>query len=231
MRKPSRLRRFVLRGTVTLCIVAWLATLGLGVASYWWRGQWDLSVHGERCLFVQLAQGHMTMFYAGRDDPPLLSAKHPTFRVWRGTRFGTRLLDVLLTPRGVDREIAEGVTDTWIGSLVVESPRLAEWKRFRLVELRRARCFVNNAVVGLAQKSATLGFFVHVARTPVTEVVVRMPLWPLLIVFGIAPMVAWGRRRVRIRAERRRRSNRCVACDYDLRGNVSGVCPECGKAI
>ncbi len=23
----------------------------------------------------------------------------------------------------------------------------------------------------------------------------------------------------------------CVNCGYDLRGNVSGVCPECGKAI
>jgi predicted RNA-binding Zn-ribbon protein involved in translation (DUF1610 family) len=23
----------------------------------------------------------------------------------------------------------------------------------------------------------------------------------------------------------------CVSCHYDLTGNVSGVCPECGKAI
>jgi hypothetical protein len=25
------------------------------------------------------------------------------------------------------------------------------------------------------------------------------------------------------------RAGRCTACDYDLTGNVSGVCPECGK--
>jgi len=29
----------------------------------------------------------------------------------------------------------------------------------------------------------------------------------------------------------RRRSNRCQKCGYDLRGNVSGVCPECGTTV
>ena len=37
-------------------------------------------------------------------------------------------------------------------------------------------------------------------------------------------------------AERRRREKRrlmglCVQCGYDLTGNVSGVCPECGRAL
>ena len=30
---------------------------------------------------------------------------------------------------------------------------------------------------------------------------------------------------------RRPRPRRCDACGYDLTGNESGVCPECGKAI
>ena len=29
----------------------------------------------------------------------------------------------------------------------------------------------------------------------------------------------------------RRRQNRCVACGYNLTGNVSGVCSECGESI
>ena len=29
-------------------------------------------------------------------------------------------------------------------------------------------------------------------------------------------------------AFRRQRLGRCVHCDYDLTGNVSGICPECG---
>ena len=31
--------------------------------------------------------------------------------------------------------------------------------------------------------------------------------------------------------ERKRRHGRCEACGYDLTGNVSGVCPECGTKI
>ena len=34
-----------------------------------------------------------------------------------------------------------------------------------------------------------------------------------------------------VRRDRQRRSDgRCVGCGYDLRGNVSGTCPECGRA-
>ena len=34
-----------------------------------------------------------------------------------------------------------------------------------------------------------------------------------------------------LRAKRRHQSGRCIKCAYDLTGNVSGVCPECGVAI
>ena len=40
----------------------------------------------------------------------------------------------------------------------------------------------------------------------------------------------------RLRARRRQEraawlQGRCVGCEYDLTGNQSGVCPECGRAI
>ena len=31
--------------------------------------------------------------------------------------------------------------------------------------------------------------------------------------------------------EYRAKNNRCVECGYDLAGNVSGICPECGSKI
>ena len=36
--------------------------------------------------------------------------------------------------------------------------------------------------------------------------------------------------RVRGRRTMRRAAGACLACGYSLRGNVSGVCPECGMA-
>ncbi len=34
-----------------------------------------------------------------------------------------------------------------------------------------------------------------------------------------------------VRRWRRRKRNLCVLCGYNLTGNTSGVCPECGKRI
>lgn len=44
---------------------------------------------------------------------------------------------------------------------------------------------------------------------------------------GVVPMVLHELRRRR--AERRRNTGRCMACGYDLTGNVTGACPKCGR--
>lgn len=49
------------------------------------------------------------------------------------------------------------------------------------------------------------------------------------VVFGICPTFAILRGPVRRRW--RRRHGRCTQCGYDLTGNVSGVCPECGRNV
>jgi hypothetical protein len=40
----------------------------------------------------------------------------------------------------------------------------------------------------------------------------------------------FARRRLAKRLDRLL-AGRCIGCGYDLTGNVSGVCPECGKPI
>jgi hypothetical protein len=49
---------------------------------------------------------------------------------------------------------------------------------------------------------------------------------------GVAADVLWDRPK-RLRRLRRKRSERgqCVECGYSLAGNVSGVCPECGRRV
>jgi hypothetical protein len=58
---------------------------------------------------------------------------------------------------------------------------------------------------------------------------VEMTLWLPLLVFLLFPVVAFIRGPVR--RWRRRKRGECVACGYDLTGNVSGICPECGAEI
>lgn len=56
--------------------------------------------------------------------------------------------------------------------------------------------------------------------------------WKYFLLFSIYPAVVLirGLSRHSLR-ERRRNDGLCMECGYNLTGNVSGVCPECGAAI
>jgi hypothetical protein len=57
----------------------------------------------------------------------------------------------------------------------------------------------------------------------------RWALLPASVLLGSAPVTAFIRGP--IRRYWRRRKGLCVKCGYDLTGNVSGVCPECGTEV
>jgi len=57
--------------------------------------------------------------------------------------------------------------------------------------------------------------------------VVVLPYWMVLSPLTILPVLRGGAVAI---ALRRKRAGRCQLCGYDLTGNVSGVCPECGAA-
>jgi hypothetical protein len=55
-----------------------------------------------------------------------------------------------------------------------------------------------------------------------------MPIWPLCVAVGIPAGVLW----LRSYSQKRSAGARaCRECGYDLTGNVSGRCPECGRRI
>lgn len=52
------------------------------------------------------------------------------------------------------------------------------------------------------------------------------------VLTGVTALVGLGLPLVtRRRKRRRRKRGLCVKCGYDLRGNESGVCPECGEKV
>jgi len=70
---------------------------------------------------------------------------------------------------------------------------------------------------------------------PTTGWRIRIPLVTITIVLWVLPVLAFARgplpRLIRLRADRRRARGLCINCGYDLTGNVSGVCPECGTPL
>ena len=75
----------------------------------------------------------------------------------------------------------------------------------------------------------------HVIEPPGMRLVIHavcLPLWFLMILFSTYPAIAFVRGPLRqYRRHRRRKCGLCIQCSYDLTGNVTGICPECGKEI
>ena len=58
---------------------------------------------------------------------------------------------------------------------------------------------------------------------------IDVPNWFVPVVLAAYPGFAFVRGPVR--RWRRRKRGLCLTCGYNLEGNVSGVCPECGDAV
>ena len=56
-----------------------------------------------------------------------------------------------------------------------------------------------------------------------------LPHWFIALFFATYPTIAFIRGPYR--RYRRRKNGLCLKCGYNLTGNVSGVCPECGEQI
>ena len=63
------------------------------------------------------------------------------------------------------------------------------------------------------------------ARSP-AALAVAIPAWTLPLLFATYPTMAFIRGP--LRRHRRRKRGLCLTCGYDLTGNVTGVCSECG---
>lgn len=98
----------------------------------------------------------------------------------------------------------------WLGGL------LAAWAERRT----RGRRFAEVALAAVVAGSAAWG-----VRRGTFTTVTGLTGWGTLAVMAL---VAAGAMRQLGRAARLRGHHRCHQCGYDLTGNVSGVCPECG---
>lgn len=70
------------------------------------------------------------------------------------------------------------------------------------------------------------GLFGYVNRP--NYIRIRIPYWPVVVVLSILPLSGLIGEFLR---QRNRFDGRCLHCHYNLTGNTSGVCPECGTAV
>jgi len=53
-----------------------------------------------------------------------------------------------------------------------------------------------------------------------------LPWWFFALAFAILPLLTLAQR---LRSLTRRRAGQCASCGYNMTGNVTGACPECGS--
>jgi hypothetical protein len=92
---------------------------------------------------------------------------------------------------------------------------LKTWEFCRSTHQRLSYWWIRQGVLDLSS----------VAATPRKIRFINLPLWmPLMMTIGAAWMIHWQHRK-------RIMQGHCQACGYNLTGNTSGVCPECGTPI
>lgn len=100
----------------------------------------------------------------------------------------------------------------------------------RVPRLHLARTKCDPAPLGLLL-AGHWSYWSHEARVSDGRLYVAtigVPLWSAVAAFLILPAVAAV---VIVRGKPRQRDGLCARCSYDLTGNVSGVCPECGTPV
>lgn len=66
-------------------------------------------------------------------------------------------------------------------------------------------------------------------RQKLPQSYITVPVWYIALLLAAYPIRSWYREQsVR---KLRNANGRCMKCAYDLFGNVSGICPECGSPI
>jgi hypothetical protein len=234
-----------------------LSTLALTAASYKRIFEYDLSTHGTNWARVHVRDGTILIAYVAADAPPRLNAISPPSVygecVWAYTIDSMhekamrplyadeekRMLEAIRkkrqeflsrpVPNSATAEQAASEEKAIMNSLYEETKQnYAEVERSALREMQSQRLFVTSWVNRVCKPKSFAGFFVNVDSSP-REVVLRIPLAAFILLFGLAPMVAIFHR-MRIRS-RRMKENLCLTCGYNLTGNLSGTCPECGTQI
>jgi hypothetical protein len=131
-------------------------------------------------------------------------------------RFNLRIAGVLTSPHGVE---------LYVKNCSIPNPRhKLSWESGQA-----------GGIVGPDWKY--LGFQIHWWEQPArgmasyySERVFVLPYWFLCLLLALYP-IWWTKWMAEQLKRKRLEAGECLTCGYNLTGNVSGICPECGKPI
>jgi hypothetical protein len=106
------------------------------------------------------------------------------------------------------------------GVIFVFDNHFIDSQPFRLVWMRQPQ-LAGPALPDVMRSMVRFGYDGSLPSS--ADKVLTFPHWAAAALFALLPSARFYRRL------RRREDGRCKKCGYDLTGNLSGVCPECGN--
>ena len=147
---------------------------------------------------------HIRLTQNPNDDTPV---KLPTDGVWI-SQAGTRVLVAFML-------------DDVLRLECYDPNAMRKWDQ----DFRFEQAYLARLVVGEERLVVFDGLFAGGIRPG--RIGVMFPLWAPCLVLAVYPTIAFIRGPYR--RYRRRKKGLCLKCGYNLTGNISGICPECGE--
>lgn len=120
----------------------------------------------------------------------------------------------------------------WSDGMAEKAEKSRGWEQFPASQGRYGQGFWRDLGFRYSAQTRSFGNAIDSPSTAtgLTEdtTLLMMPDWLVILVGAVLP--AWCLTRW-VQRFRRRRQNHCSVCSYNLTGNTSGICPECGTPV
>ena len=221
---PLRIKSFLLRTVRRRAPAVVIIIAGIVILAAFRRPfHWDLSRSGAGWVSLHLEGGRISAFISNKEAPFLKSLADA-----RPVEYRDVIRDYYGRMAALDRiEKSYPAYPQQIGLCVQKWPLDTRPLDQRVADTRRI--FREEFVRHLPRVLGDRSFYCRFTVSPAYGLVLRFS-GNLLLCAGLVylafdlicgPTRRWWRRKHRL----------CVNCAYNLTGNVSGVCPECGKPV
>lgn len=208
-------------GAVLLFCVAPLPYL-VNFTKYWTRND-------HRFTALRLSDGAISVFIdlhsqSSQQSSATLGAKSTSLFQSKYVRFFDKTLEDIDRARiNLNRKVGDEETDRLI--IIEAQTRIST----RTAGLDRLRTQIVDDSLACAKNRATLGFYGEASSVDGFKLIARIPSYVCA-----APLMFLGVHWAVKLFKNRRLSERmipCLKCAYELMGNSSGICPECGELV
>jgi hypothetical protein len=192
-----------------LAVVLSLSVLAISSWSFHRTTFLNGSIPNQCWLCLSAEKGEITICFVSAYQPPNCASK-AAFNYWRAIQTENKW-----TLQRLKSFAAEENQDEIVRAQT----------KYNVETQKRSQRVISQGIPSVLRKHSVLGCYLHCAISPNIEFTVHCPFWLAALPTAVCTFVLWPQFRWRSKP------GHCPTCHYNLTGNTSGICPECGTPI